>query len=144
MKFISALALVVFLLSCNCEDKATKTPENSKVVQSLFEHFNKHDWKGMADIYADSVEMRDPSMGTSVATLKRAQIQSNYEQLGKMFPDVKDSVTNMYSSGDRHVITEFISTATDSTGKKFQLPVCTIFTIENGLITKDFTYYDNF
>ena len=24
------------------------------------------------------------------------------------------------------------------------MPICTIFTIENGLITKDFTYFDNF
>lgn len=27
---------------------------------------------------------------------------------------------------------------------KFTLPICTVFTIENGLITQDFTYYDNF
>jgi len=50
----------------------------------------------------------------------------------------------MYSSGDKHVIVEFISTGTAPDNSKFELPICTIFTIENKKITKDFTYYDNF
>ena len=42
------------------------------------------------------------------------------------------------------MIVEFISTGTAEDGSQFELPICTIFTIENGKITKDFTYYDNF
>lgn len=50
----------------------------------------------------------------------------------------------MYPSGENHIIVEFVSSGTAPDNSKFELPICTIFTIENGLITKDFTYYDNF
>jgi hypothetical protein len=29
-------------------------------------------------------------------------------------------------------------------GFKFKLPICAIFTIAHGKITRDFTYFDNF
>ena len=60
-----------------------------------------------------------------------------------MFPDVKDNVIHTYPSGDNHIIVEFISSGTAPDQTKFELPICTIFTIENGLITKDYTYFDN-
>ena len=61
-----------------------------------------------------------------------------------MIPDVKDKVIQTYPSGDNHIIVEFVSSGTAPDNSKFELPICTIFTIENGLITKDFTYFDNF
>jgi ketosteroid isomerase-like protein len=60
-----------------------------------------------------------------------------------MFTNFRDSVTAMYPSGDKHVTVEFISKGTAPDGTVFELPICTILTIENGFITKDFTYYDN-
>jgi len=61
-----------------------------------------------------------------------------------MFPDVKDEIANLYPSGDKNIIVEFVSRGTAPDNSKFDLPICTIFTIENGMITKDFTYCDNF
>lgn len=61
-----------------------------------------------------------------------------------MFPDLKDEIKTIYVSGNNNVIVEFVSTGTAPDNSKFELPICTIFTIENGKITKDFTYYDNF
>lgn len=61
-----------------------------------------------------------------------------------MFPDVKDKVIQTYPSGDNHIIVEFVSSGTAPDNSKFELPIFTIFTIENGLITKDFSYFDNF
>ena len=42
------------------------------------------------------------------------------------------------------MIVEFVSTGTAPDGTKFELPIVSIFTIEEGMITKDWTYYDNF
>jgi hypothetical protein len=53
-------------------------------------------------------------------------------------------VIQTYPSGDKHIIVEFVSSGTAPDSSKFELAICTIFTIENGLITKDFTYFDNF
>ena len=61
-----------------------------------------------------------------------------------VFPELYDEVIQVYPSGDNHIIVEFVSTGTAPDDSKFELPICTIFTFENGKITKDFTYYDNF
>jgi hypothetical protein len=37
-----------------------------------------------------------------------------------------------------------VSSGTAPDSSKLELPICTILTIENGKITQDFTYYDNF
>ena len=74
----------------------------------------------------------------------RQQIIDKYSELNKVFPDLHDEVIQTYPSGDKHIIVEFISTGTAPDNSKFELPICTIMTIENGIITKDFTYYDNF
>jgi ketosteroid isomerase-like protein len=73
----------------------------------------------------------------------RAQIVKEYSELQSMFPDVQDSVVAVYPSGKNKVIVEFVSKGTNPDKTKFELPICTIFTIENGKITKDYTYYDN-
>jgi ketosteroid isomerase-like protein len=49
-----------------------------------------------------------------------------------------------YPAGEQHIVVEFISRGTAPDSTKFELPICTIFTIENGKIVKDFTYFDNF
>lgn len=50
----------------------------------------------------------------------------------------------MYPSGDNHIIVEFISSRTPVDNSTFYMPICTIFIVDNGLITKDFTHFDNF
>jgi ketosteroid isomerase-like protein len=57
---------------------------------------------------------------------------------------LNDKVIQTYLSGDNHIIEKFVSSGTLPDNSKFELQVCTIFTIENGMITKDFTYFDNF
>jgi ketosteroid isomerase-like protein len=66
-----------------------------------------------------------------------------YSEMQKMMPDIRDSIVAVYPSGEKNVVIEFISTGTGPDGKPFALPICSILTIENGFITRDFTYYDN-
>ena len=120
------------------------TIENEKIVRQYYEHFNKHEWEKMADMYTEVSDFKDPSLGQGIVKQTRQQIIAKYSGLSEIFPDVKDEIVQIYPSGNNHMIVEFISTGTAPDGSKFELPICTIFTIENGLITKDFTYYDNF
>ena len=64
-------------------------------------------------------------------------------ELQNQFTDVQDSVVAVYPSGDKNVIVEFVSKGILPDQSKFELPICTIFTIENGKISKDYTYFDN-
>lgn len=141
---IIAFLITLTLASCHSVDhKSMASNNNIELVKSYFEHFNKHDWIKMADMYAETAEFKDPSLGKGIVTQKKQQIVKKYSELNEQFPDVKDRVVNIYPSGDKNVIIEFVSTGTAPDNSKFELPICTIFTIENGLITKDFTYYDN-
>ncbi|WP_205625294.1 nuclear transport factor 2 family protein [Flavobacterium hibernum] len=134
------------LASCNNQNqsKVMEISRNEKIVKQYFEHFNNHDWKKMSEMYTETVDFKDPSLGTGIVKQSRQQIKDKYAELNKVFPDLHDKVIQIYPSGEKHIIVEFVSTGTAPDDSKFELPICTIFTIENGLITKDFSYFDNF
>ena len=143
--FLMLLVVSILLTSCN-DQKTTKTTEveNEKLVRQYFEHFNKHEWEKMAGMYSEVSDFKDPSLGQGIVKQTRQQTIEKYSGLSQLYPDVKDEIIQLYASGDQHMIVEFVSTGTAPDSSKFELPICTIFTIENGQITKDFTYFDNF
>lgn len=118
--------------------------ENEDLVKQYFEYFNSHEWVRMANMYAEVSEFKDPSLGQGIVKQTRQQIIDKYSSLNEVFPDIKDEVVQIYPSGDKHIVVEFVSSGTAPDDSRFELPVCVIFTIENGLITKDFSYFDNF
>lgn len=145
-KIILFLSVAFLIISCNNQNqsKLMETTKNEKLVKQYFEYFNKHDWKKMSEMYIETADFKDPSLGPGIVKQTRQQIEEKYAELNKVFPDLHDKVVQIYPSGEKHIIVEFISTGTAPDNSKFELPICTIFTIENGLITKDFTYFDNF
>ena len=146
MKKLLTLLLATFvLISCqNQTAKDTPTSENEKIIKQYYDYFNTHNWEKMAKLYVEISEFKDPSLGQGVVKQTRQQIVKKYSELNQMFPDIKDEIVQVYPSGSKHITVEFVSTGTAPDGTKFELPICTIFTIEKGMITKDFTYYDNF
>ncbi|HNL37642.1 MAG TPA: nuclear transport factor 2 family protein [Saprospiraceae bacterium] len=146
MRKIFAIFLPALILaSCNNQNQtSTDSTAHEKLIKQYFEYFNNHDFAKMANMYAESADFKDPSLGQGIVRQTRQQTIDKYTELAKIFPDLHDEVIQIYPSGNKHVIVEFISTGTGPDKVKFELPICTIFTIENGLITKDFTYYDNF
>lgn len=144
-QLIVLITCVVTIISCKDAPKETSTTNaNEQLIQTYYQHFNQHDWQKMADMYTDSAAFKDPSFGTGIVMQTQAQIVQKYKGLNEMFPNIKDSIVAIYPSGKQQVIVEFVSTGTGADKSTFTLPICTIFTIENGKITKDFTYYDNF
>jgi ketosteroid isomerase-like protein len=144
-KIVILLLATLTIISCNNQNqKNMANQENEKLVKQYFEHFNNHEWTKMANMYAETSEFKDPSLGQGIVKQTRQQIIDKYSELNKVFPDLHDKVIQTYPSGDNHIIVEFISSGTAPDNSKFELPICTILTIENGIITKDFTYFDNF
>jgi len=148
MKKITIL-VTCFIALASCKNAAIETAvtnsnDNESLIKTYYQHFNQHDWQKMADMYTDSAAFKDPSLGTGIVMQTKAQIVEKYKGLNDMFPNIKDSIVAIYPSGKQQVIVEFVSTGTGADKNTFTLPICTIFTIENGKITKDFTYYDNF
>jgi ketosteroid isomerase-like protein len=139
------IILIVLFISCNKQkEKNMETSNNEKLMETYFKYFNNHDWEKMANMYIESAEFKDPTLGKGIVKQTRKEIIEKYSELNKIFPDLNDKVIHTYLSGDNHIIVEFVSNGTAPDNSKFELPICTIFTIENGMITKDFTYFDNF
>lgn len=144
MKTNHLLLVCLSLIIISCRQQSSDSAGNEKIVKTLYAKFNEHKWSEMAALYSDPAEFKDPAFGANAISQTREQIAQKYSEMEQMFPDISDEVVNIYPSGTRHVIVEFVSTGTAPDSSRFELPICTIFTIENGLITKDFTYYDNF
>lgn len=117
--------------------------QNIVIVKNYFEQFNKHDWEKMAEFYSDPADFKDPSLGKGIVKQTLKQTAEKYKKLAEMSADIQDNIIQIYPSKDKYVIVEFVSSGTASNGIKWELPLCSIFTIEEGKITKDFTYYDN-
>ena len=144
-QFLTLCIAILTFISCNNnKEKTMEATDNEKLVKQYFEHFNKHEWTKMANMYAETAAFKDPTLGQGIVMQTRQQIIDKYSELNEVFPDVHDEVIQIYSSGGKHIIVEFVSSGTAPDNSKFELPICTIFTIENGMITKDFTYFDNF
>ncbi|MDR2118278.1 MAG: nuclear transport factor 2 family protein [Tannerellaceae bacterium] len=116
---------------------------NERIVAQYFDYFNQHEWEKMADMYVDEAEFKDPAIGTKIVSMTKAEVVAKYSELGEIFPDLTDTVIQTYPSGEHHIIVEFVTEGTAPDGSKMEMPICTIFTIEDGKITRDFSYYDN-
>ncbi|WP_026995705.1 nuclear transport factor 2 family protein [Flectobacillus major] len=128
----------------SCQTQVQEKPHLEAFIQRYFTYFNQHDWNKLAEMYIEKAQFKDPSLGKGIVTQTRQQTIQKYSELQKVFPDIHDTIIAIYPSGEKHIIVEFISTGTSPDKSKFELPVTTIFTIENNLISSDFTYYDNF
>lgn len=142
MKKIFPIILIVLVLF-SCKNEATEINKNELFVKKYFEQFNAHNWQAMADMYIDTADFKDPSLGKEIVKQTKQQTADKYKALAEIFLDIQDEVINMYPSGENNIIVEFVSKGTSADGQKFSLPICTIFTIEQNKITKDYTYFDN-
>lgn len=148
MRNLLFLSLAFFVFSCKQNEEKviiseSNSANNEKVAKELFVHFNNHDWQKMADLYIENAEFKEPTSGMVAQKKSKTQIVKEYTALQQQFGDVQDSVVSVYPSGDKNVIVEFVASGTLPDKSRFQLPICTIFTIENGKIAKDYTYFDN-
>ena len=145
MKTNHIILVVVFLIATafTINTKTEDKIDYNSFLTEYFNHFNNHDWEAMANLYAETTKFKDPVMGVGTFTKSRADIIQQYTELSQMIPDVQDSLIAVYPSGS-FVTVEFISTGTAPDGSQFVLPISAILKIEDGLITQDYVYYDNF
>lgn len=149
-KSLFFLSIIIGLFSCNhATDKKIDTvsaqqEKNIELTKQYYTLFNNHEWNGMAEMYTETADFKDPSLGQGIVKQTQAETVAKYSALNEIFPDLHDEIIQIYPSGANHVIVEFVSTGTAPDNSKFELPICTILTFKNGKIIKDFTYYDNF
>ncbi|MCC8408845.1 nuclear transport factor 2 family protein [Mucilaginibacter sp. UR6-1] len=140
-KYLITIATVATLSACIKTDDRGQA--NAEAAKSMFTAFNRHDWKAMADHYADTASFLDPAFGPAYVKKNRAETAAKYADMQKMFADIKDDIDAIHATGDV-VVVEFTSSGTPAGGQKWHLPICSILTFnKDGKIIKDATYYDN-
>lgn len=137
------ISIAVFISACGTKEYASNTEANKKIVLEMFEAFNNHDWEKMASYYGDSAIFKDPSFGNEAIVQTKADIVKKYAELEQMFPDVKDSLLNIYAAENDHIVVEFISHGKLTDTSEWKLPIATIFKLKDNKIVEDFTYYNN-
>lgn len=138
--FYFALILLTGCISRSSETER-ETSNNEVLIQNLFQYFNRHDFVKMASLYSNEAVFLDPSFGKVFVKQSRQQTSAKYTAMAKIFTDLKDDIKEICSFKDK-VVVQFIATGTAADGKKFELPICTVFTIKQGKIISDATYYD--
>lgn len=137
------IIFVINIAGCNHSNDEI-VDKNIEIAKKSFEAFNNHNWEKQAGYFSDSCKFLDPSYGKEYKIVNRKAKIEKYSNMEKMSPDIKDEVTSIFGAGDKVVI-QFVSSGTAKTEKgeyKWSVPICCVFTIENGLIVKDETYYD--
>ena len=66
----------------------------------------------MANMYAETSDFKDPSLGKEIVKQTRQQIVDKYSELNKVFPDLHYQVIQTYPSGDQPIIVELASSGT--------------------------------
>lgn len=137
MKTITTLLLSLLVMSC----ASTTLEDNQNVVRSMYDYFNQHDWEKMASLYAEDAQFLDPSLGADYIIQTRQQTIAKYSEMQQMFPDIHDQIVTICATDDK-VVVEFIASGSSGDSIQFKLPIATIFTLKDGMIIKDATYYD--
>jgi|GEM_PF-706632 len=119
------------------------------VVRAHFDLLNRHDLNGLARQYAADAAVRSPSW-EGVHT-GGAAVQAAYGRYFATSPDLRYTVTNVVVA-PQAVTVEYRSTGTMTkpengepdymTGKTYTLQNCAVFTVKNGKITTESTYFD--
>ncbi len=73
MKYITTyMLLIIVLTSCNHQKiKDMATTENEKIIKQYYEHFNNHEWSKMAEMYIDTSDFKDPSLGNETTDYRK-------------------------------------------------------------------------
>lgn len=140
--FLSLLFFIQY--SCVNNSNMENMENNIEIAKKSFAAFNAHNWEKQANYFSDTCQYLDPSYGDTHVVKSRIEKIEKYRKMEEMSPDFKDEITSIFGVGDKVVI-QFISSGTAKTEQgdyKWSLPICCVFTFQNGLIIKDETYYN--
>lgn len=137
---------VLIFIQCSCvnNSKMDIVENNIDIAKKSFAAFNAHNWEEQASYFSDTCQYIDPSYGDTPVVKSRIEKIEKYLKMEEMSPDIKDEITSIFGAEDKVVI-QFISSGTAKTEQgdyKWSLPICCVFTFQNGLIVKDATYYN--
>ncbi|GAA4451786.1 hypothetical protein GCM10023189_14160 [Nibrella saemangeumensis] len=126
----AGLVLAGLLTACTPAgpaDLETVQQQNIRVVRQLQAGLNQHDWAGVSQLYAERVRYKGPHT-------RYQEVEQTPGEVVAAYRGYHLEITQLYAAYEHHVVVE---------GRLSQgspRPVCMIYTIENGRITRQYTY----
>lgn len=141
MKKILGLAILMFGFLAPAAQ--ADTAETRAIIEAVFEAFNRHDLEAIVALYHPGAKLVTPGYPEPRYGLE--VIRATYKDHFDNIPGVYDEVTRIVAEGDQGAV-EFTASWDQPTGDdpeaRGALKIATFFTIENGLIIEDITYFD--
>ena len=121
------------------------TPE--EVVRAFYDAFNRRDFAGSADLFADPCTYE--SIASGHVSYTPAEIADGHRAWAAAFPDGHVEMTNVFTAG-RYVVVEWSAQGTQTgplrdeppSGKKFARRGCAVAEVEDGKIVAYRDYFD--
>ena len=137
---IALICSVSCVLSAGVSADPSGSGQNLDTVRQKFAAFNRHDAAAIQDIYATDAVLHSPDYP---ALTGNAKIADTYRGIFAGVPDAVDEVQNLDAVGDR-VYAQFILTGhfQGVADKPVNVRIMSIYTVKDGHITEDETYYD--
>jgi hypothetical protein len=140
---IASLFIVCLCWGLAGENSAVASRSDSRpseVVRGKFTAFNQHDVGAIEAIYARGATLNSPDYSDLVGN---TAIADTYRRLFDSIPDAKDNIQVLESVG-KHVYVQFVLSGhwNGIQDKPIGVRIMAVYTIENGRIIEDATYYD--
>jgi ketosteroid isomerase-like protein len=129
--------MLVAIANSTATSNGVESPAQA-VVRRLFSAFNRHDLDAIAHLYAGDAVL--DSTDFCAKRLGPEAVRRTYSELFRLFPDITDRVVASVASEDR-VAVQFVSHSQGFMPTQ-EIRLATFFTIRNGLILTDETYFD--
>ena len=143
MKTAHKIAIICAVLSlldvAGCATLRNRDDPLSVARQKFFA-FDRHDTAAIQNLYAADAVLKSPDYPDLQGN---AQIGDTYQRLLKAIPDARDEVQSLDRSGQK-VYAQFLLIGhwMGSADKPIRVPILSVYTIRDGHIVADTTYYD--
>ena len=111
-----------------------------KTVRNKFAAFNQHDVAAIEEIYSATALLNSPDYRNLVGN---KPIAETYRKIFDSIPDAKDTIEQLESAG-QHVYVQFVLSGhwNGLQDKPISVRIMAVYTVKDGRIVDDATYYD--
>jgi ketosteroid isomerase-like protein len=142
VKLASLLTVCLYWGLAGGSSNAASQVDNQLIetVRNKFAAFNQHDVAAIEQIYSGTATLNSPDYHDLVGN---KSIAETYRRIFDSIPDAKDTIEQLESVG-QHVYVQFVLSGhwNGLQAKPISVRIMSVYTVKDGRIAADETYYD--
>lgn len=120
--------------------------ENIKITRGIYEHFNRKDYEGVMEVFAEDFEWRaadsSPLADQSPYLGLKEVRERVFERIKAGFETLKVNADEIFGAGDKVVVLGYYEGVYRPNGKSFEAQVAHVWTFNDGKAVKFQQYAD--